>query len=164
MHDTAFDHLTRAMGAGSSRRGLMRALAGGGLTLGLLGWTAGHDVAAKSCKKIKDKKKRRACRKKAQGATGQLPAPPPPPVACPSGTFALAGRCAPTCGQPCQDRGGVCATTFEDLLFCAPNLTSCASIPTVCGSHADCGSREFCTPVLCGPNQSVQNRCAPFLN
>jgi hypothetical protein len=164
MHDTAFDHLARAMGDAVSRRGLLRALAGGGLTLGLVGWTAGHDAAAKSCKKIKDKKKRKKCLAKATSPTAQLPAPPPPPVACPSGTFALAGRCAPTCGQPCLDSGGVCLDTLEGFLVCAPFFTSCAAIPKVCSSHADCGAQEFCTTSLCGPNQSSENRCATFLN
>src|SRR5688500_6787932 len=87
MHDTAFDHLARAMRARPSRRGLLRALAGGGLTLGLLGVTAVPDAAAKNCKKVKDKKKRKKCSAKATGATAQPPAgdPPPPPPACGSG-------------------------------------------------------------------------------
>jgi hypothetical protein len=164
MHDTTFDQLTKSIGDGVSRRGLLRALAGGGLTVGLLGWTAVPDAAAKSCKKIKDKKKRRACRKKAQGATGQLPAPPPPPVACPSGTFALAGRCAPTCGQGCADRGGTCAGAFDGFQFCALNIGSCAAIPKVCSSHADCTAQEFCSFAGCGPNDEVVKRCVPILN
>ena len=76
MHDRAFDHLTKSIGAGVSRRGLLRALGGGGLSLGLLGRTAVPDAVAKNCKKIKDKKKRKACRKKATDATAQVPGAP----------------------------------------------------------------------------------------
>src|SRR5215212_8216542 len=74
MHDTAFDSLTKSIGAGVSRRGTLRALAGGGLSLGLFGRTTVPDAAAKNCKKIKDKKKRKACRKKDSGAKAQVPA------------------------------------------------------------------------------------------
>ena len=165
MHDTAFDTLARTMGNGVSRRGLLRALGGGGLSLGLLGRTAVPDAVAKNCKKITDKKKRKKCFAKAQGTTAPVPAPAPAPapITCPSGTFVLAGRCAPNCGQTCQAKAGTCATTFEGFPFCAPDITSCAAVPKVCSSHADCGAQEFCTLTSCGPNQSIENRCLPLL-
>ena len=166
MQDTAFDHLSRVMGAEVSRRSMLRALTGGGLSLGLLGWTAGHDAAAKSCKQIKDKKKRKKCFANAQGTTAPLPAPAPAPapITCPSGTFVLAGRCAPVCAQVCFDRGGICAETFDGFQFCAPNIASCAAVPKVCSSHADCTAQEFCSLAGCGPNSEIENRCAPILN
>jgi len=144
---------------------MLRALGGGGLSLGLLGWTAGHEAAAKSCKQIKDKKKRKKCFAKAQGTTAPVPAPAPAPapITCPSGTFVLAGRCAPVCAQVCFDRGGICAQTFDVFQFCAPDVT-CAAVPKVCSSHADCAAQEFCSLAGCGPNSEIENRCAPILN
>jgi hypothetical protein len=181
MNKTQFDHLTRVLGNGVSRRGMLRSLAGGGLTLGLVGWTDGHDAAAKTCQKIDDKKKRKACLKKARGTTASLPVgdpppppasdlpvpspppPPPPPLLCPSGTFAFAGRCAPNCGEACTTKGGTCLITFEFVGFCFPNITSCAAVPTTCSSHDECGAQELCGVVACGPADGPANRCVPFL-
>ena len=153
MNQQSFDLLARSTTTGVSRRSLVT-LGGAGLMAALA-----SPFMAEAKKKNKKRKKRRQ-----PSGIAPVNAPVPPSVTCPAGTFALGGRCAPVCAQVCLDRGGVCLDTLEGFLVCAPNITSCASVPKLCGSNADCGAQEFCTPSLCGPNQSVENRCAPFLN
>jgi len=79
------DSLASALAAAGSRRGLLGGLLLG--TVGLVGWADTHEAAAKSCKKIKDKKKRKKCLQRAQGTAAQLPAgdPPSPALACGAG-------------------------------------------------------------------------------
>ena len=79
-----FDRLTRSLAIAGPRRGVLSGLLVGAVSL--LGWSKAQDAVAKDCKKIKDKKKRKACQKKAQGTTAQPPASdPPPPLACGAG-------------------------------------------------------------------------------
>ena len=88
MHARRVNPLAQALAAAGSRRGVLGGLLIG--TVGLLGWANTPEAAAKTCKKIKDKKKRKACRKKATGTTGQLPGDPAAPqtiaVTCPRST------------------------------------------------------------------------------
>src|SRR5215216_3795637 len=68
-----FASFTQSLHDPRSRRGAFAALGGG--TLGLLGLA---DTAAKNCKKIQDKKKRKKCLAKAKDTTN--PTPPGPVV------------------------------------------------------------------------------------
>jgi hypothetical protein len=70
MDSDRLDALSRALSARGSRR---RAL--GGMLAGALAFLSGQDAAAKNCNKIKDKRNRRLCRKRAKeggsSCTGQ---------------------------------------------------------------------------------------------
>jgi hypothetical protein len=66
MEGSRFDALTRELAPSGSRRRALAALFSG--ALGLVG-ARFHDAAAKNCKKIKNKKKRKACLAKARGCT-----------------------------------------------------------------------------------------------
>ena len=161
MHETVFDHLSRSMGAGVSRRKMVRVVAGGALSLGL-GHLALDDVDAKKHGRRRNKRKRRA---DDRSTSGLVPIPPgptdPEPGTCPAGTFGLAGRCARGCDAGCA--GGVCMTTIEDVTFCAPVIADCADIPTKCTSHEQCGAQEFCAPTfLCRTTDPVNSRCLPI--
>jgi hypothetical protein len=71
MDQNRFDTLTRSLTAARSRRGAL-----GGLLVGALGRLASsgtEDAIAKKCKKIRNKQKRKKCRKKAKS-----PLPPTP--------------------------------------------------------------------------------------
>ena len=182
MDHQAFDGLTRSLTASltgsTTRRGITRLL--GGLALGgplaLLGLGEAGATCTKKCGPCKRCKKGKCKGKKPDGTacTGgtcqrgvcipaAVQAPPPPsPLICPSGTFAVAGRCAPNCGQTCEAKAGVCATTFEGFPYCAPKA-SCPAVPKTCSSHADCAAQEFCTQAGCGPNAELVTRCVPFL-
>jgi hypothetical protein len=84
------DALARSLTTSRSRRSALGGLLLG--TVGLLGWADTQEAAAKTCKKIKDKKKRKACQKKATGTTDQLPGDPASQtiaVTCPRSTAAL---------------------------------------------------------------------------
>ena len=187
MHDTAFDSLTRAIGTGVSRRGMLRAVAGGGLSVGLLGWTAEQSAAAKNCKKIKDKKKRKKCFAKAQGTTAQLPAPPPSPgcvpespvttcngrcgtfpnscgqfVTCPActdGQQCLSnGSCATVCSAALSCRSGCeCSPSVEGPSHCRPFPLTCEQAPQSCTRTAECPLNHQCQETGCG-----STRCVPL--
>jgi hypothetical protein len=179
MDNEAFDSVARSLGtAGSgstSRRGMTRLL--GGLALGaplaLLGMPSVDANEAKCKKKCGPCKrcKKGTCKAKPAGSAcaggtcqgGRcVPAnDPPPPLVCPSGTFTIAGRCAPTCGPACAARGGACAVTIEGFTYCAPNIAACTAVPQACGSHAGCGAQELCAGIGC--DNTVVNRCIPFL-
>ena len=72
MHETVFDSLSRAMGAGVSRREMVRVVAGGALSLGL-GHLALDDADAKKHRRHRKKRKRRADRR-----VHEWPRPHPP--------------------------------------------------------------------------------------
>src|ERR671917_554124 len=74
MHETVFDHLSRSLGAGVSRRKMVRVVAGGALSLGL-GHLALDDVDAKKHRRRRKKRKRRAD----DGSTSVLVPTPPGP-------------------------------------------------------------------------------------
>ena len=180
MENDAFDSLTRSLTASltgrTTRRGITRLL--GGLALGGPLALLGLSEAEAKCKKPYgpcQRCKKGKCKPKPAGTvcTGgtcqrgvcipaAAPAPPPSPLICPSGTFAVAGRCAPNCGQTCEAKAGVCATTVEGFPYCAPKA-SCPAVPKTCDSHADCAVQEFCTQAGCGPNAELVTRCVPFL-
>ena len=89
MHARRVNPLAQALAAAGSRRGVLSGLFIG--TVGLLGWADTPEAAAKSCKKIKDKKKRKKCLQKAQGTTAPLPAPVPAPSPVATGPAEPAG-------------------------------------------------------------------------
>ena len=160
MHETVFDHLSRSMGAGVSRREMVRVVAGGALSLGL-GHLALDDADAKKHGRHRKKRRRRAD----DGSTSDLaPTPPVPsdpgPVTCPAGTFRLEDRCARGCDAGCA--GGACFTTIEDVPFCGPVLDSCAAIPIGCSSHEQCGAQEFCAATFCFTGDVLSSRCVPI--
>ena len=175
MESTTFDVLTQTFAIRHSRRGMTRLL--GGLALGgplaLLGLSKAEAKCRKKCGPCKRCKKGKCKPRPAgtvcaggtcQGGACVPTTPPPPPLICPSGTFALAGRCVPGCGEACTAKGGDCIQTFDLVQFCYPRaITSCTAVPTTCTSHADCGAQEFCTLTACGPNDTIANRCMPFL-
>ena len=160
MDETVVDRLSRSVGAGVSRRGMVRAIAGGALALGL-GHLALDDADAKKHGKHHKKRRRRA---DDASTTDLAPTPPVPsdpgPVTCPAGTFGLEDRCALSCDTGCL--GGACFTTIEDVPFCGPVLDSCAAIPTECSSHEQCGAQEFCTATPCITGEAFTSRCVPI--
>ena len=171
MDSYRFDSLTRSLTTASSRRDALASLLGG--TLGLLGLA---DAAAKDCKKIKDKKKRKTCLAKAKDTTSQ---PPPPPIAppCPEGKRLCNGACIPS-NQCCTDGdcpastptccGGGCVSVLTDLghcgrcgagcgfneqcstgvCRCGNNPDGCPTGKTCCGASCTCGS-NFMIPATC---------------
>src|SRR5215213_10642093 len=154
MNSNRFDAITRFLTERPSRRGLMRALTGGGLTA-LVGWPPGvTDVAAKSKGGKKGKKKK----KSSAGAT-----------------------CTPTCGRKqCGDDGcggscgscaagqfctsGTCCTPESPAVTCAGRCGTATSVKTCrqpvacsCPSGQECLSNDSCA-IAC----QVENDCPAF--
>jgi hypothetical protein len=173
MDQTRFDSLTRSLVEASSRRGLVHALAGGGL-IALFGSAFGaFDAEGKKKKrknKNKNKKKRGSCGKCGsydicRGGTCCVPD---------SQNATCGGRCGtwtnncgqpvdcPTCaaGQQCLSNGS-CATVCGPSIGCPSHCTGC-SVPNVegakhcvvhnnttcptqaCSSTADCPAGKQC--------------------
>lgn len=164
MDDSRFDDLTRALAA--PRRAALRLGAGGALGL-LLGWRAVEEAAAHNalakCKKIRDKKKRKTCLRKArahnnghvENAQPQCTTPdecpsPSPDQLCARAVCDGEGKCGigpKTSGTVCRAPAGICdATEFCDgvSLDCPPDVfrssTHQCGIPT-----GDCQRPSFCT-------------------
>lgn len=176
MDTRTFDTVTRSLipagSSSTSRRGMIRLLGGLalGAPLGLLGLQSVDAKCRKKCGPCK-RCKRGTCKPKPAGTAcaggtcqGGICVPAAtPPLVCPSGTFAVAERCAPNCGAPCEARGGVCAVTIEGFTTCVPDIAACTAIPQACSAHAECGAQELCAQVGCGPNNTIENRCVPLL-
>jgi hypothetical protein len=114
MDGSAFDRLTQSLiTAGSRRRALGSLFAS---TLGLLGsWR--EEAAAKNCKKIKNKRKRKKCLAKAKTT-----------ATCPVGQKPCDGSCIPS--NQCCDNGD-CQVSGQ---VCIARQCTCPSIfPDVCG-------------------------------
>jgi hypothetical protein len=119
--DSRFDELVRAFGSGSApRRSALRGLTG--VILGVLGWSKledvqAHDLLAK-CKKIKVKKKKKACVKKARKHAAQHlgEGPSSSPDLC-------AGvRCPAVSNGTVVCQNGACV-----IASCDPNFTQCGN-------------------------------------
>jgi hypothetical protein len=144
MDDARFDSLTRALSTAGSRRAMGLILPG---VLALLAWSGAQDAAAKSCRKIKDKKKRKKCLAQAV---------PPPPVPPPT-------VCTPTCaGKVCGDDGcgGVCGLACPAGEACVAGRCTCPVGTERCGADcvALCPGAGLRNPETCGccmPNQSL---------
>jgi hypothetical protein len=129
-----FDSLTRSLGTIRSRRGALGGLLVG--TLWLLGCADPKVAAAKNCKKIDDKKKRKECLKKAKGATNQDPvSPPSSPVTCQADQRPCRGGCIPMTD---------CCTAAD----CSPG--------TECSGPADCDVTGSC---IYGPHATKRTLC-----
>lgn len=100
MNQPRIDVVTRTLSRLPSRRDVLRGLAAAGLGLGTLRLVdASNDAAAKTCKKIKDKRKRKRCLRK---------------EGCPAGKRACKGVCIPR---------GACCSHSE----CAHLSTPCTN-------------------------------------
>jgi hypothetical protein len=134
MDSTPFDILARLLTHSFPRRGaLSRALIG---TLGLLGCVGTRDAAAKNCKKI-DKKKRKKCLAKAKAGDGT-------PTGCATGTRDCNGTCIavdacwqlmPAAGMRSASRSGPSAprgsaTPAGRVWRCRPTMGARASKTT----------------------------------
>jgi hypothetical protein len=133
MDGAQFDALARALGDARSRRAVLSGLLAG--TLGMLGWATTQDTAAKNCKKIKNKAKRKKCLAQAKDAT--------PPPSCADGQRLCGGACIPS-NQCCADgdcRGGnVCR---NGACRCPDLLKDCGDgICRQCCVAADCVDPE----------------------
>jgi hypothetical protein len=169
MDGSDFDALTRSVGSIGSRRYALMRLLGGALGL----FSAHPEMAtAKKCSKIKDKSKRKKCRRKAQGT-----------LACPTGQKLCAGGCilshlcciasdcpptVPTCcagacinvqtdarhcggcGAGCKINercvGGQCSCPLAGGGMCDPGATCC---PTIDTCSCVFGEGQFLDPVTC---------------
>lgn len=134
-----FDAITRSLFRSRSRRDAVASLLGS--SVGMLGWVDAQDAAAKNCKKIKNKKKRKKCLAKAKAAT------------CGSVTCAEGQVCCPDkrCGRTCCANGRACNVTC-----CGPNgndFCCDASRPMcICGGCWQAGSVQCDDPKhCCGP-------------
>jgi len=150
MDDSRLDRLARSLAtAGSRRRALIGML---GSALGLLGSQA-EQAAAKKCKKIKDKQKRKKCLAK----TRRTPAPP-----CPEGQKPCGGRCIPN-NQCCTDSdcpaatprccSGACVDVLTDVKHCGRCGAGCLFNERCSAGSCRCGT----SPGSCGGGQS----CCP---
>ena len=153
MDGQQFDDLARAWVEGSApRRNALRFLVGG--ALGLLGWHSLEEAAAhdtlKKCKKIKDKKKKKACIKKAKKHADQHAKETPlcGGLTCPEGQV-----CCPDkkCGRTCCANGRAC-----NVVCSGPNGNDYCCDATrpaaICGGCWQAGSVQCDDPKhCCGP-------------
>ena len=149
MDARCFDKLTRGLGSMTTRRGTLAAVLSGALSL--LGWGSALDAAAHdllpTCKKIKDKAKRKKCLKKAKAHhTTHLSESPPPPPPPPGVT------CTPNCaGKNCglDGCGGVCGPCDDGT--CTAGICVCRDGEEVCQGTcvAACGTLQVRRPGTC---------------
>ena len=152
MDDSRFDDLTRALAA--PRRAALRLGAGGALGL-LLGWRAVEEAAAHNalakCKKIRDKKKRKTCLRKARAHNnGHVENAQPQcttPDECPSPSPDQ------LCARAVCDGEGKCGIGPKTAgTVCRPVAGTC-DLPEVCdGASLDCPPDQFRpASVVCRP-------------
>lgn len=157
-----FDALSRYVSTVGSRRGAFRGVLLG--TLGVLGRANTQDAAAKNCRKIKDKKKRKKCLARA----GTLPTP-----CVPNCTQRICGDdgCGGSCGS-CGNAAvpdccnGVCTNRQSDPAHCATCGTACAPgkacINGTCASACSpvcSGTTPICCPGGCADTTVDRNNC-----
>jgi hypothetical protein len=154
MDGFSFDALTRSLTTAGSRRRALAALLLG--SLGFLGAQA-EETAAKNCKKIKNKKKRKKCLAKAKMT--------------PSCTRNCAGKsCGDDgCGGSCGDcfrgtcQGGVCRCPSGQELCNGACMTACAQDelrdPDTCrccsANISPCGIGSHCCSGDCGGSSGL---------
>jgi hypothetical protein len=167
MEASHFDALARSLTAAGSRR---RALTG--LLLGSLGFLGAsvEETAAKNCKKIKNKKKRKKCLAKANGCTpncdrkicgddgcggscGSCVAP----ETCQNGDCKCIPRCAPT--NACGPDGcyGSCGTCTGDPPCSERGVCECGDGMELCGGNC----RSLCTDGSIRPPNGACDCCYP---
>jgi hypothetical protein len=127
MDGSHFDTLARTVTAAGSRRRVLT-----GLVLGSLGLRGAltEQAAARTCKKIKNKAKRKKCLAKAR--LGANPLGP----SCPEGKKICAGTCIPS-NQCCADAD------------CGPDAPRCC--------RGTCMTAQCCTSGDCAPNEACVN-------
>jgi hypothetical protein len=166
-----FDALARSLTAPGSRRRALTGVVSG--TLGLFGaWP--EEAAAKTCKKIKNKKKRKKCIAKAKacvpscagklcgddgcgGSCGTCRGGSCQGGAClcPAGQeFCAGGLCRLPLHQACSGSDGECCpehvceetvvNDFRQLFCCTPNDASCANDAACCTTNCDADT-DTCT-------------------
>jgi hypothetical protein len=182
-----FDSLTRALTEARTRRGTLAALLGG--TLGLRGLA---DVDAKNCKKIGNKKKRKACLKKAKNKKKPncFDLIPCGDACCARSESCCGNHCClpfqTCCGTGCCSgeescRNGVCVNhcndgvqnfreTDTDCGGSCRNVRKC-ELAQACAEDADCetevcvdrpGFGFVCLPCRADPDCARQNSQTPF--
>ncbi len=141
MDDRRFDDLAKAAAAGSSRRGLLKGLAGGGLAALLAAFGVGVEEAAagrceRRCRRRFDRGTRarrrcvRACRRGGGGGGGGTTGTPQPVSTNASPDAALVGES--------------CAVAND----CQATLTCNNSVCTACTSTCE-GGTQCCTAGVC---------------
>jgi hypothetical protein len=170
METMPFDRLVRALSIVLSRRGFASALVPPASIL--------PDLAEAKKRKRKKKKRKKSCSSESpaitcagrcgtvqdncQQAVECLP--------CPDGQFCLSnGICAIYCGPGGSTCPGQCGCpswpTTEGALLCGVPLPgSCADIPQVCQSTADCSLGSICQLAPCGPVGTLEGRCRQLCN
>ncbi len=144
MDGSDFDTLARSLTTARSRRGALTGLLLG--SLGLLGIVA-EEAAAKNCKKIKNKQKRKKCLAKAT-------------LCVPSCAFAFCGDDG--CGGSC----GTCAapeTCLNGRCVCLPKCAGKACGPDGCGDVCGtCTDGRTCQSGQCAcPAVECNGACVP---
>lgn len=133
MDERRFDTLTKYLGKGSSRRLLVKEIAGGGLAalLATVGFGAAGaaDVSAASCrsqcKKEKTRKKRRRCLRGCPTVVDGTPVgvgPSPIGFGCASHDTCATGYCDPVVPRKCWVCPTPC-TTAQGNVCCPPGAT-----------------------------------------
>ena len=155
MDPDRFDILARSFGSELARRAALGGLLVG--PLGLLGLADIESAAARACKKIKDKKKRKKCLAKANGPTN------PPPSCKPAST---------SCGPPSNTTDATCCSgSCLGTGPSQPGLCGKSLVGGRCYTHADC-SQANCVGSTCGkgatgalctqPSDCVSGLCVNF--
>jgi hypothetical protein len=152
MDGTQFDALARSLATKGSRRRALIGLVSG--TLGLFGASV-EEAAAKNCKKIKNKQKRKKCLAKAK--------PSPPCTRNCAGKTCGDDGCGGSCGDcfrgSCQ--GGICICPTGEEVCNGACIARCAELelrdPDTCdcctGNGDPCGLGSQCCSDLCANSE-----------
>lgn len=131
MDDHRFDELTRALGAGRSRRNALRAAVGG-----LAAAVAGLAFLPEAEAKKRTGKKGKTQGKGKRGRVGHETTETPPPVDCPT----YCNEEEKTCGR--YDNGCLCGGCPEEKPFCVvdePHQTVSCKTPPYCVPNGESG-------------------------
>ena len=151
MDQDRFDQRTRALGAGRSRRGMLKAV--GAAALGAVGLHAGA-AEADLCKTTA-----KACSKGSQCCSGNCTPDPGKTSVTASGAICCpAGQIQTSTGQ-CGCPSG---TTLHNGVCCTPTTTcpsgqTCGTAPDGCGGTLDCGSCDATQCLTCSSGTCVSS-------
>jgi hypothetical protein len=179
MNSRQFDSLTRAI---TTRRTAVTGIVGS--VAALLGATTANEAAAHNpapaCNRLKDPKRRRACRRRARRRNRNHCRSQPATVTCAGRCGKVHNNCRKTVSCLCpadrvclanQSCGRLCAvdetcpagctcgvTSVEGGRHCFPDtLTSCLQTPQICTSTVQCPPGQVCAFTGCGDAA----RCVP---